>query len=770
MSSAAAQALVQSLRAEPRPFLSGSTFTAASRPQPLRPCSPCTKQTPVVCASKQQKRGSKGTQSRSQGAVVSQATVPTAISKPPAQPSTNGVSHNAPASQTSANAIAVQTTIAEPASAAPAGTKLEDLMDMIKAAEKNIMLLHNARLKSEAALEEASRDKSLLEGQVQVFQKRVDEMEEERVAMEELLQQYANKLDGEVTLQTASLPVAFWSSLLVRLDDLFMKRLLSKDEHASLRLLAWARDQRMGKAFSALLDVQDDKELRDGIIDLVNIPRRPGLHVVHIAAEMAPVAKVGGLGDVVTGLGRAHQKKGHMVEVILPKYDCMDYSQIKDLKDTGYEFTSYFDGGWHNNKVWRGLVDDLAVFFIEPLHTGGFFWRKTFYGEADDFSRFSYFSRAALEFLYRVGKRPDIIHMHDWQTAAVAPLYWDVYAPQGWDSSRLVLTCHNYEFQGTEQPNSLRLIGLDPFHYNRMDRLQDNYMHNKINLLKGGIVYSNAVTTVSPTYAVESRTPEGGRGLHNTLLQQGGKFYGILNGIDNDVWNPETDPLLTSHYNYENTANKQLCKRDLKKMLRLADDGVDGRRPLVCAVSRLVQQKGVHLIRHAIYRTLELGGQFVLLGSTHDPAIKKEFDQLARDFEHNTHARLLIKYDETLAHRIYAGADIFVIPSIFEPCGLTQLIAMRYGAIPVARKTGGLNDSVFDVDDQSLAPEDTNGFCFHQPNEHGLNSALDRAIQYYWERPEWWSQMVEQAMSMDFSWDRACEEYGDIYAAAVAAV
>ncbi|KAG0562921.1 hypothetical protein KC19_9G183000 [Ceratodon purpureus] len=559
------------------------------------------------------------------------------------------------------------------------------------------------------------------------------------------------------------MPWEFWSGLQLRISALMMSDMLTQEDGKELQLMAWRREKRLRDVYINQADMRDE-DLAVEFKNLIQPTKRPGLHIIHISAEMAPVAKVGGLGDVLTGLSRSFQKKGHLVEAILPKYDCMDYSRIANLKELDMELHSSFDGKIYENKVWTGIVEGLPVYFIEPLHPEKFFWRGQFYStEPDDFRRFTYFCRAALEFLLQSGKRPDIIHSHDWQTAVVAPLYWDIYVPLGLDSARLAFTCHNFQYQGVQDPAAITACGLSARDLMRPDRMQDNSAHNRINLLKGGIVFSNVVTTVSPTYAQEVLLPEGGKGLQGTLGVHSKKFFGILNGIDEEVWDPATDVLIDHQYSADNIDGKFINKQKLRERLGMASQGDDEKRPLVACVTRLVPQKGVHLIRHSIYRTLEKGGQFILLGSSPFPDIQREFEDIARQFENHPQIRLVLKYDEALSHAIYAAADIFVIPSIFEPCGLTQMISMRYGTIPVVRRTGGLADSVFDVDDQRHPEEQKNGFVFDDANEGSLSWGLDRALDYYTQRPEWWQDLVKRAMQMDLSWDASADQYLDLY-------
>ncbi|KAE8655593.1 putative starch synthase 4 [Hibiscus syriacus] len=443
----------------------------------------------------------------------------------------------------------------------------------------------------------------------------------------------------------------------------------------------------------------------------------------------------------------------------------MQYDRIRDLRALDATVNSYFDGKLFQNKVWTGTVEGLPVYFIEPHHPSKFFWRGQYYGEQDDFKRFSFFSCAALELLLQAGKKPDIIHCHDWQTAFVAPLYWDLYAPRGLNSARICFTCHNFEYQGTAPASELASCGLDAYQLNRPDRMQDNSAHDRVNPLKGAIVFSNIVTTVSPTYAQEVRTAEGGRGIHSTLNFYSKKFLGILNGIDTESWNPSTDMFLKVQYSANDLQGKEENKDSMRRLLGLSS--ADDRTPLVGCITRLVPQKGVHLIRHAIYRTLEMGGQFVLLGSSPVPHIQREFEGIANQFQNHEHIRLILKYDESLSRYIYAASDMFITPSIFEPCGLTQMIAMRYGSVPIVRKTGGLNDSVFDVDDDTIPNRYRNGFTFTTADEQGLNSAMERAFSLY-KTDESWQQLVRKVMNIDFGWESSASQYEELYVQSVA--
>ncbi|XP_060193605.1 soluble starch synthase 3, chloroplastic/amyloplastic isoform X3 [Lycium barbarum] len=372
------------------------------------------------------------------------------------------------------------------------------------------------------------------------------------------------------------------------------------------------------------------------------VTKEPPMHIVHIAVEMAPIAKVGGLGDVVTSLSRAVQDLNHNVDIVLPKYDCLKMNHVKD-----FQFHKSFFWGGTEIKVWFGKVEGLSVYFLEPQN--GFFGKGRVYGCNNDGERFGFFCHTALEFLLQGGFHPDIIHCHDWSSAPVAWLFKEQYTQYGLSKSRIVFTIHNLEFGA--------------------------------NLIGKAMTFADKATTVSPTYSQEvSGNPVIAPHLY--------KFHGIVNGIDPDIWDPLNDKFLPISYTSENVVEgKAAAKKALQQKLGLKQADL----PLVGIITRLTHQKGIHLIKHAIWRTLERNGQVVLLGSAPDPRIQNDFVNLANELhsKYNDRARLCLTYDEPLSHLIYSGADFILVPSIFEPCGLTQLTAMRYGSIPVVRKTGG---------------------------------------------------------------------------------
>jgi starch synthase len=301
--------------------------------------------------------------------------------------------------------------------------------------------------------------------------------------------------------------------------------------------------------------------------------------------------------------------------------------------------------------------------------------------------------------------------------------------------------------------------GLDAGRLMVPDRLQDPGNPGAVNLMKGGIVFSNFVTTVSPRYAWEIQHTEQGMGLQGVLRTHDRKFGGVLNGIDTDTWNPATDAFIPVPYDADHLADKGANKTALRNRLGL----VDAAKPIVAVISRLDRQKGIELIRHGIDFSLEQGAQFVLLGSAQDPAVNAQFWEAKKVLQESADAHLELGYDEELSHLIYAGADMILIPSVYEPCGLTQMIAMRYGCVPIVRRVGGLADTVFDANYNDRPFEERNGYVFDELSFDGLESAMKRAIGLWWEYPDYFRQLRLNGMRMDNSWARPAQDYLSIY-------
>ena len=483
------------------------------------------------------------------------------------------------------------------------------------------------------------------------------------------------------------------------------------------------------------------------------------MFVVMVSPECAPVAKVGGLADVAHGLSKELTIRGNAVEIVLPKYDCMRYDQVGGLTKYYSDLWVPYFNQWVRCDVYLGWVDGLKCFFIDAHHERNFFNRGVFYGHHDDGERFGFFCRAAMEFLLKANKHPEIIHCHDWQTGLVPVLFYEMYQSLGMHHPRICYTLHNVGHQGLNGEHLLRQVGLNPAALMNHERLLDDFRPGAINLMKGGIVYSNFVTTVSPRYADEIRHSPLGMGLQRVLGVHHRKFGGVLNGIDYSVWNPEVDSHIARRYGIGNLHDKYVNKEALRHRLWLRQ----GMKPLVSFVGRLDPQKGVDLILHAVPWCLDHGCQFVLLGSSLQSSINTAFWNLKRRFNDHPDCHLEIGYNEELAHQIYAGSDIILVPSEYEPCGLTQIIGLKYGTVPVVRNTGGLADTVFDANYAHKPFHERNGYVFNDYNWPGFESALQRAIGLWNHYPLYFRELMVNGMRCDYSWNYPGQNYLNIY-------
>lgn len=482
------------------------------------------------------------------------------------------------------------------------------------------------------------------------------------------------------------------------------------------------------------------------------------MYIAMVSSECAPAAKVGGLADVVHGLARELILRGHAVEAVLPMYDCMRYDQIAGLEKIYADlWVPYYDHHLRTD-VFSGRVGGVPCLFIKPYSKDNFFDRGLYYGHADDVARFAFFSRATLEFFYKTGRQPDIIHCHDWQTGLLPVMLYEIYQPLGLERPRVCYTLHNVHHQGITGHHTLNQAGLGA-HLMEPAKLGDDVYPDAVNLMKGGIVYANFTTTVSPRYAEEIQHTELGHGLQPTLNAHATKFGGVLNGIDYGSWSPEVDRHIPHNYSGADISGKFADKKALRERLLLQDRF----KPIVAVVSRLDPQKGVNLISHAIFFALANNAQFVLLGSGSEPAINQHFQELKAQLNDNPDCHLEIGYDEELAHLIYAGADMLLIPSAFEPCGLTQIIAMKYGAVPVARATGGLADTVFDANHAPVPYAERTGYTFEHFDTAGLESALGRALGLWHKYPRYFHELRLNGMRKDYSWGRSGQDYINIY-------
>ncbi|GGE25590.1 glycogen synthase GlgA [Streptococcus himalayensis] len=472
------------------------------------------------------------------------------------------------------------------------------------------------------------------------------------------------------------------------------------------------------------------------------------MKVLFVAAEGAPFSKTGGLGDVIGALPKSLVKKGHEVGVILPYYDMVDAKFGDKVEDC---FSFEVQVGWRRQYVGvkRMVLEGVTFYFIDNQY---YFFRGHVYGDFDDGERFAFFQLAAIELMEKVDFIPDVLHVHDYHTAMIPYLVKEKYHwIQAYHQMKLVLTIHNLEFQGQFDPGMLGdLFGVGS------ERYDDGTLrfHDCLNWMKAGILYADRVTTVSPSYAYEIMTPEFGCGLDQILRMEAGKVLGIVNGIDADLYNPETDSLLTYHFSKEDLTGKALNKQALQERVGLP---VRSEVPLVGIVSRLTRQKGFDLVVSELHHLLQEDVQIVLLG-TGDPAFEQAFAWFAQAYPEKLSAN--ITFDVKLAQEIYAACDLFLMPSRFEPCGLSQMMAMRYGTLPLVNEVGGLRDT---VEAYNAFTGSGTGFSFNNFSGYWLTETFKTAISLYFLNPEKWQALQMQAMERDFSWDTASQAYSDLY-------
>lgn len=479
------------------------------------------------------------------------------------------------------------------------------------------------------------------------------------------------------------------------------------------------------------------------------------MRIVQLAAEFAPIAKAGGLGEVVVGLSRELTRLRVEVEAIIPKYDFIDVRKLAGIKMDLPDFKCLEKGNQQTNTMWSATCEGVRLKLLEARHPSGYFHRGKIYGCEDDTARFIYFSRAVLEYLKIKAEPIDILHLHDWHVALAAVLARDLFQLP---IQSILLTIHNAEYQGKCATWDLDAIGLKGENYLVKEKLQDDNPANPklINLLKGGIVYANAVNAVSPTYAKEIMTAEMGDHLDATFRKYKAKLTGILNGLDLELWDPgykAEDPI-------EAILKAKEASRDaLRKQFGLSKN----HRPWIGAITRLVAQKGPELLEEALRQTLRLGGVFVLLGSSPIPKMQAHFEDLKAKYAGNSQLLLHFAYDENLARRIYAALDFLIIPSLYEPCGLTQMIAMHYGTIPIARATGGHKDTIFDCENPLVEANRRNGFLFPNYSPASMTEGLERAVRLFKQNPALIQTLVRNGMRMDWSWKHPAQEYLQLY-------
>ena len=510
--------------------------------------------------------------------------------------------------------------------------------------------------------------------------------------------------------------------------------------------------KQVGYQVDDLLQQLDTETITEKVIP---VAENKGKKILFVASEATPFAKTGGLADVAGSLPRALRQLGHDVQVVIPCYREVEQGKISLVKSNkSIEIT--LGGKAYRGSLKQAACDGVPCWLID---TPEFFDREGLYGSAsgdypDNGLRFGFFSHAVLEMAKLINFKPDLIHLHDWQTGLIPALLKTNYAQQEFYlQTRTLLTIHNLGYQGMFPTDLLKTLDL-PQELGSSAALE---YYGRLSVLKGGINFADLINTVSPTYCHEIQGTEQGQGFDGLLRSRSNDLSGIINGLDQRIWNPETDAYLPHHYSVTNLRGKNLCKTALQKELRLE---LTRDKPIVAVVSRLDQQKGIDLIEAVWAQLLERDVQFVLLGSGNQEPMQFWQKQQGR---YPGQVSINLIFDEALSHRLYAAADLLLVPSRYEPCGLTQMIALNYGALPIVRRTGGLADTVIDVNEH---PASGYGFIFDHSDSQELLHTIDRALELYSQRQRWLT-IAQRGMNQDFSWGNSAEQYHKLYQQAI---
>lgn len=473
-----------------------------------------------------------------------------------------------------------------------------------------------------------------------------------------------------------------------------------------------------------------------------------GIKILVVSSEAAPFSKTGGLADVAGSLPKALLLQGNDVRLVTPRYRSVSGVEtltdfpiaVGSRRETVIVRTSSIEAKSSQGKAY------VPVYLLDNYH---YFDRDHYYAYQDDGERFAFFDLACIELCERLDFIPDVIHCNDWQTGFIPLLVRNREKVNPvWSRTATCFTIHNLKYQGNFGKDILRILGVGDEYYN-IDGVE---YYGQVSFLKAGINFADVVNTVSVTYSREIQTPEFGEGFDGILRRRKDVLFGIVNGINFHEFNPASDPRIYRTYDSTDLAGKKENKYGLQRELGL----LVGDRPLAGIVSRLVDQKGLDLVLDSVPEMISRGMQFVLLG-TGDQYYEDKFRELAKRYPDSMAA--VIGFNGVLAQRIYAGSDMFLMPSKFEPCGLGQLIAMRYGSIPIVRSTGGLADTVMDYDNVTSSG---NGFVFREYTSQGLMGAIKRALTVFGD-PDAWQRLVKRAMEMDFSWNKSAALYTELY-------
>ncbi len=525
----------------------------------------------------------------------------------------------------------------------------------------------------------------------------------------------------------------------------------SRDATIALLLQLGKRGKQAERSAYRVDDFLQQLDPSPPAVDVIPVKGKGGLKILFVASEATPFAKSGGLADVAGSLPRALRLLGHDVMVVIPAYRCVEQGDLPIAK-VKCSVAINLQGTDYRASLKQAVYDGVPYLFVD---TPEFFDRDELYATAngdyhDNGLRFGFFARAVLEIAQRINFKPNLIHIHDWQASLIpALLYTDYAQHEFYATTKTLLTIHNLGYQGMFPLNLLDQLEL-PASFGHADSLE---YYERLSFLKGGIKHADLLTTVSQTYSVEVQGAEQGQGFDGLLRERREDFYGIINGLDQRVWNPATDCHLQTNYSAQSLRGKASCKLALQQELGLEQSVT---KPIIAVVSRLDPQKGINLITEIWPNLLDLEVQFVLLGSGSEQQMQFWREQQGL---HPEQVSINLTFDEPFSHRLYSAADILLVPSAYEPCGLTQMIALTYGALPLVRRTGGLADTVIDVNED---PKYGYGFVFDHLDAQQLLQTIERGLSLYSQRKRW-QAIVKRGMKQDFSWENSAEQYQQLY-------
>lgn len=594
-----------------------------------------------------------------------------------------------------------------------------DIWRLFTEAQRNIMYLNKQRVQAIEELEEMKREqKSLLE--------KIEQLEGQRHASSE------------------EDPSSISSELLLRIDSMVLTGILDTREASGFRGLLTDTKLSVADYLSNMMSKSDAEVLAE-LRHFSNKRKMKCFHIIHICTEMEPVASVGSLASYVTSLSHVLQRQGNLVEVILPKYASLNLEKVKSLREIEAEVFSYFNGQLHRNRIWTGVVNGIGVTFIQPVYYSSFFSNEKIYGYSNDFERFSYFSRASLDYILKSGKQPDVLHIHNWETSIVGPLFWDVFVNQGLAATRILLTCQSFKSQCLEQPDKLAMCGLDPARLHHHDRLQDNNKPHLVNILKDGVVYANKVIVMSSIHSKDQIISTLSHGLECALGTHKDKLLIAPFGYDDSNWDPLQDKFLPRSYSADDTGAKAASKVALQQQLGLPGDASS---VLVGCIFSEDSDVDLEILKSLAGDSSRRGVQFVFVGISNISGMNSEMESFQKGLK-DRNVRFLDKYDESLSHLIFAGSDI-ILCTFNDPMIQVPLKAIKYGAVPVPLNVVDNELRHFiDPDSQRtrLSEYIINTFA---------NVPLSQALDEIKNKRSQWNEKIKDAMSKDLSWDAEC--------------